>query len=102
MSSPIETTAVEAVAKALWDADDMAAKPDFAWDETTRASYRRMAEAAVAALRLTSETRTYEATEVKAVVGGEGGMRYGGQAIRSLGWRTASRLVSPWVEGNQP
>ena len=44
------TEQVAAVSKAIWDADDMAAKPDFAWGETTRASYDRMAQAAIDAL----------------------------------------------------
>ena len=43
---------VRKVAKAIWDADDMAAKPDFAWGETTAAAYRRMAEAALSAVGL--------------------------------------------------
>lgn len=37
------------VAKALFRADDMVAKPDFAWGETTAASYDAMADAAIAA-----------------------------------------------------
>jgi hypothetical protein len=41
---------VDAVAKAIWDADDMATKSGFAWGETTRASYRRMAQAAIGAI----------------------------------------------------
>jgi hypothetical protein len=40
----------EKVSRAIWHADDMAAKPDFAWGDTTRASYRRMAEAATEAV----------------------------------------------------
>lgn len=38
---------INAVAKAIFRADDMVAKPDFAWGDTTAESYRRMAEAAV-------------------------------------------------------
>lgn len=37
------------VSKALFRADDMVAKPDFAWGETTAASYAAMADAAIAA-----------------------------------------------------
>jgi hypothetical protein len=56
------------------------------------------------ALGLTAESHTYEAFETKAVMGGEGNMRYGGQTSRSLGYRKQTRLVSPWVPsegGNQ-
>lgn len=37
------------VAQALFRADDMVAKPDFAWGETTAASYAAIADAAIAA-----------------------------------------------------
>lgn len=46
---------IERVAKAIFKADDMAAKPDFAWGDTTAASYRAMAIAAIDALGLHPE-----------------------------------------------
>ena len=46
MSGDIE----QAVAKAIFRADDMVGKTDFAWGETTAASYRAMATASLAAL----------------------------------------------------
>jgi hypothetical protein len=56
----------------------------------------KMAHAVVEALGLTEEVNAYEATEVTAQMGGEGAMRYGGQTIRSLGWRTQRRWVTDW------
>ena len=55
-----------------------------------------MAAALITELGLTEERFNYEEQEVTAVMGGEGVMCYGGQTIRSLGWRTKTRIVSPW------
>lgn len=37
------------VARALFQSDDMIAKPNFAWGDTTAVSYQRMADAAIVA-----------------------------------------------------
>lgn len=58
---------------------------------------RCLAQMLVEALGLTEECHTYEHFETTAVMGGEGNMRYGGQTIHSLGWRTETRLVTPWA-----
>jgi hypothetical protein len=91
------------IAEVIWDADDMAAKPDFAWGETTRASYRKMAETVVAELNLTEEKHTFADCETKAVRGGEGVFRYAGQESTYKGMKTVRRWVSGWVavENNQ-
>ena len=74
-------TPTQRVAEAIWHADDMAAKPDFAWDETTRASYLRMAQAAIDALELSEERRREE--------------------VDTGRWGTEMRLVGPWREADR-
>lgn len=49
-------------------------------------------------LGFTDEHNVYEAQEVTSVMGGEGNMRYGGQTVRSLGWRTQRRWVTDWQD----
>lgn len=66
------------------------------WSSSSEGVPQHVAAAVVAALELTEESRTYEAQEVTAVMGGEGDMRWGGQTVRSLGWRTETRIAGPW------
>lgn len=53
-------------------------------------------------LQLTEETHSYPETVTKAVSGGQGVLRYGGQMTRVIGYRTDTRLVSPWIRKETP
>lgn len=91
---------VETVAKVIF-ANRRHHEPVHSWNDLysdEQAAYRAMALAAIDSLGLTEEICSYEDTEVKSVSGGEGVMRYGGQTVTSLGWRTDRRLVSPWAK----
>lgn len=59
-----------------------------------------MAAVFINELELQEESRAYEEQEVTSTMGGEGNMRYGGQTVRSLGWRLDTRIVSPWVRAD--
>lgn len=65
--------------------------------EDVRDQWRAIAQVAFTKLGLTWEVHTYEAFEAKAEMGGEGALRYGGQTCRSLGYRTQTRLIGPWI-----
>lgn len=60
-----------------------------------------VAERVEAELQLREETNTYADYETKAVRGGEGVMRYGGQTSRYVGMKTKHRWVSAWTEVEQ-
>lgn len=75
----------------------------FNWEEDDLREWPRMwadhiFDVLAAELGFTDEHNVYEATEVSAVMGGEGAMRYGGQTVRSLGWRTQRRWVTDWQD----
>lgn len=101
------SSALERVAEAIWRGTFPGCDPghyDWAYGpeegQWGRDTFRRMAQAAMDALELTEERHTYQNVEVRSEMGGEGNLQYGGQTVRSLGFVTESRLVSPWVRAD--